>query len=360
MPVIKLKVLSVTEQLDTKNIVDYALFVMLGGAFMAMFLSFIVQNNMHQQSINNKLSMLSDTIYSSFRNEIDDVYTQLEYYDSSYYSMSFPKKTYNSGVKINILTEKAPYYPKYYPYGDYYFWTDSKGIQTSYLTLINTYGKLSDLSSRDYVNKKDEWFYPGSNEKKFRLQSIVSITSGTVKAAISKKGLSPERPVVAVSTKMYSIINTILPISYSFCIIDKTGKVWFHSNQNMNLKENFVEECNNNKYLEAAMYANMSKTISVNYYNNPCRIHIKRLDNLPLYLITILNKKSEKSFQAETITFTLLFIGISMLAIFLQIFVLLIIEMQLKHTFSRNLLVKLTMPIKRLNGMYKYLTQLNI
>jgi len=360
LPVIKLKVLSETEQLDTKNIIDYALFVMLGGIFTVMFLSFIVQNNTHRQNINNKLAHLSSTIDSTFRDEIDKAYLQLEYYDSTFHSMTFPRNLYNSGVISNILTKEQPYYPKYYPYGDYYFWTNPKGIQTNYLTPIRTYGKLSDLSSRDYVNKKDEWFYPGSTNKKFRIQSIVSITSGTVKAAISKKGSHPKRPVIAVSSKMYSIINTILPMNYSFCIIDKTGKVWFHSNQNMNLKENFVEECNGSKYLKAAMYANISKTIDVNYYNNQCRIHIKRLDNLPLYLITILNKKTEKSFQAEVITFTLLLIGILLSVMFIQMFVLLIIETQLKHTYSRNLLVKLTMPIKRLNGRYRYLTILNL
>ena len=360
LPVIKLKVLSATEQLDTKNIIDYALFVMLGGAFTAMFLSFMVQNHTHRQSINYKLARLSHTIDSAFRDEIDKAYLQLEYYDSSYIALSNTAHSYNLEMRINILSEKEPYFPKFYPFGDYYFWTNPKGIQTDYLTPINTEGKMSDLSSRDYINKKDEWFYPGSREKKFRMQSIVSITSGTAKAAISKRGAAPQRPVVAVSTKMYSIINTILPMNYAFCIIDQSGKVWFHSNQNMNLKENFIEECNNNNYLKAAMYANISKTINVNYYNNACRIHIKRLDNLPLYLITIFNKKSEKSFQAEVITFTLLFIGILLFVIFLQILALLIIEILLKHTFSRNLLVKLTKPIKRLNSRYRYLIKLNL
>ena len=211
------------------------------------------------------------------------------------------------------------------------------------------------------MNKKDEWFLPGSTNKKFRIESIVSITSGTVKAAISQKGIDTvSRPVVAVSTKMYSIINTILPINYSFCIIDKKGLVWFHSNPELNLKENFKEECDNNKYLESAMYSNISKSINVNYCNIPCRIHIKPLDKLPLYLIVMFNKKHVKSFQAEAITFTLLFIGLSFLILFLQIIALLLIELHFKQTFSRNLLIKLTRPIKRLNGKYVYLIKLNI
>ena len=362
LPVIKLKVLSETEQLDTRNIIDYALFTMLGGAFITIFFAFIANNFKNQQNINTKLEDLSSSIYNSFVNELNDAYRQLEFYDENYQSMSFPKNEYNSAIRKDILSEEEPYFPASYPFGDYYFWTDNKGMQTAYLTPFNFYGKLSNLSSRDYINKKDEWFMPGSKTKRFRLQSIVSVTSGTVKAAISKKGAFDDvkRAVVAVSTRMYSLINTILPMDHQFCIIDKKGMVWFHSNPDRNLKENFIEECNNSKYLKAAIYSNTTKTLDVKYFNYPYRIMIRHIDNLPLYLIVMYNKKAIKSFQAEVITFTLIFTGIVFLLIFLQIFSLLVIEKNLRKNFSRNLLIKLTIPVSRLNLKYKYLLKLHL
>ena len=365
MPFIKLKVLSKTEQLDTGTIISYSLSVILGGAILALFVIFLTREYTSKQEVNLKLKNLSDTIYQSFIGELSEAYQQIEEYDNKarmingYLNLPDPENHYNSSVKRDIFTSKE-YYPGKYPYGDYYFWTNKKGIQAAYFTPFKMFGRMSDLSTRDYVNKKDEWFFPGSTDKKFRLQSIVSVSSGTVKAAISRKGISPERPVVAVSTRLYSIISTIIPRDYAFCIIDKKGKVWFHSNENLNLRENFIEECNNNKSLQAAIYADIAKTINVRYYNQPHRIFIRPIDNLPLYLITMYNKKPEKSFQAEVITLTLFFVAFLLLMMFLQIALLLLIERNFKLALTRNILMKLTRPIMRLNGRYKYLINLYI
>jgi hypothetical protein len=136
--------------------------------------------------------------------------------------------------------------------------------------------------------------------------------------------------------------------------------VWFHSDPDRNLKENFLAECKNNKYLTAAMYSKTDKALDVKYFNTPYRIRVQHLDNLPLYLIVMYNKTAIKSFQAEVITFTMVFIGITMLIIFLQILALLLIEKHFRTNFSRNLLIKLTIPIARLNSRYIYLTKLNL
>ena len=359
LPVIKLMVLSKTEQLDTRNIIDYALFVMLGGAFLTVFVSFLSQDNIIKHENDQKLKMLSDTIYNSFVNEMDSAYKQIDHYDLIYADI-FNKERPDRIIQNIIDNKDSIYYPSIYPFGDYYFCTDAEGMQIAYLTPFNKKIRLTDLSSRDYVKKKDEWFFPGTDNKKFRLQSIVSVNSGVMKAAIAKKGITDERAVVAISTRMYSIINTLLPMDYSYCIIDKTGKVWFHANPQLNLRENFLEESSDNKYLKAAMYANISKALNINYDNSQYRIHIRPIDKLPLYLIVMYNKKSIKSFQAETITASLLIVGLSFFIIFLQVLALLTFEKIFRQTFSRNLLIKLTRPIPRLEKRYKYLIVLNI
>ena len=359
LPVIKLMVLSKTEQLDTRNIIDYALFVMLGGAFLTVFASFLSQNYINKHTTDQKLTALSDTIYGSFLKELNAAYDQISHYDLVYSDIFCTKDT--DRIIQNILDNKdSVYYPSKYPFGDYYYWTDSNGMQTAYLTPFNKKIKLTNLSTRDYINKKDEWFFPGTDNKKFRLQSIVSVNSGIMKAGIAKKGINDERPVVAMSTRMYSIINTILPMNYSYCIIDRKGKVWFHSNPQLNLRENFLEESGNNKYLQAALYANLTKALNLTYDNDQYRIHIRPIDKLPLYLIVMYNKKAVKSFQAETITASLLIVGLSFLIIFLQILALLTFEKIFRQKFHRNLLIKLTRPIPRLEEKYKYLIVISI
>lgn len=363
MPFVKLKVLSKTEQLDTSTIINIALSSILGGTITVLFLIFLTQDYSSQNDVNQKLKSLSDTIYNSFTDELGMAYRQMEVYDAHFEELKFPDSTenpYNTKVVKDVLNTKEPYKPDNYKYGDYYFWTNTGGVQVAYLTPVNDYGDLTDLSKRDYVNKKDEWFFPDRDNEKFRLESIVSVTSGAVKAAISKKGNSPELPVVAISTKLYSIINTIIPKDYSFCIIDKSGKVWFHSNENLNLKENFINECNDDELLQSALYANISKSISVNYYNEPHRIYIQPIDNLPLYLVTLYNKKSIKSFQLQVITLSLLLLSILLFLLFVQIMVLLFIEGQYRLALTKNILMKLARPIMRLNGAYKYLINVYI
>lgn len=357
MPVIKLLVMSSTEQLDTSTIVSYALSIVLGGSILVMFVFFLSQDLLRRRVVNHHLKELSEDIYNSFTGELQTSYNQLVDYDTVYDSMNFYNREnyFHNNIVNDILNRGKYYYPSAYPYGDYYFWVDNNGVQSAYLTPIMPFGKLSNLSKRDYVNKKDEWFLPGSTDKKFRVESIVSITSGTVKAAISKKSQRVNNPVIAISSRFYSIINTIIPKDYAFCIIDRSGKVWFHSNENLNEKENFISECNDNDNLKAAIYAGIPKTINVNYYNQPHRIHISPIDRLPLHLVTMYNKQSGLSFQAQVVTLTLALIGFFMLMLFIQLIALLSIERHFRLALTKNFIMKLTRPIMRLNGRYQYL-----
>ncbi len=397
LPLIKLAVISKTEQLETSTIISSALSTILGGSIIILFLFFVSQNYKRDSNIKNQLTVLSDSIKQGFLSEINSAYKQMsDYYelmpvkfgtlnDEPYYSaipisaksvinntkivqsnktdsltLNQPKKLESgSGLVVkDILSLPEPFYPNIYPFGDYYFWVDNNGRQKAYLTPFNVFGNMSNLSSRDYVNKKDEWFLPGSLNKKFRLESIVSVSSGSVKAAISKPTGIDELPVMAISSKLTSIINTILPKDYAFCIIDKTGKVWFHSNENLNLKENFIEECNNNSELKSLLYANVANTLEVDYYNQRHKIHISPINNIPLYLVAMHNMKAESSFQAQVVTLTLTLLGLLLLILFIQIVALLIIERKYRLALNRNLIIKLTRPISRLNGEYMYLFKL--
>jgi hypothetical protein len=163
-----------------------------------------------------------------------------------------------------------------------------------------------------------------------------------------------------MSSRFYSIINAILPKDYAFCIIDNSGKVWFHSNENLNLKENFINECNDSEYLKAAIYSGISKSINVDYYNYPHRIYIRPIDRLPLYMVTMYNKKASQSFQAQVITITLALIGFLLLMLFIQVVALLVIERRYRLRLTRNFIMKLTRPIMRLNGRYKFLTRVHL
>lgn len=391
LPVFKLKVMSNTEELETGTIINFAISMLLGGSLMILFLFFIIQNLAHNEQIDKRLAALSDDIYTSFTNEITLASNQLKMYDDLYNSIDFDKNEneneFNNKIRNNILDNAdAIVVPREYPFADYYFWVKEDGKQESYMTPFGNFGSMSDLSSRDYVNKKDEWYFVKKDEKedtiKLRLESIVSVTSGSVKGALSMPSKSyavdsltinnyerrrkssridsTELPVIALSSKFYSIIDPIVPKNYAFCIIDKSGKVWFHSDKNLNLKENFIAECDDNKNLSAALYRNISSTINVDYYNTPHKISVRPMDNLPLYLVTLYNSKSEKSFQAQAITLTFVLMGSLYFLIFIQVVGLLVVERKYQLPLGKNILMKLTRPKMHFNENYKYLLNVNI
>ncbi|MEN8229428.1 MAG: hypothetical protein ABFS38_14815 [Bacteroidota bacterium] len=373
LPVIKLKVISKTESLETGTIVNIALSAILGGSLLILFAFFLIQNSSRNHDVDHHLADLSNDIHDSFTGEITKVFKQLDAYDYLYYdstnlhfkdfkNFKNSENRYNTNVRKDILNDsmRSYLYPSFYEYADYYFWVGENGIQTAYLTPFNEFGTMSDLSSRDYVQKKDEWYFTKDDTVKFRLESIVSVSSGKVKVAMSMPSENSRDSVVALTSRFYSIIDPIIPKDYKFCIIDKSGKVWFHSDITRNLNENFIAECNENKHLSAAIYRDIPKAISANYYNNPYRIHISPMDHLPLYLITFYNKKAERSFQAQVITLTLMLMGTLFFMLFIQTVALLIINRRFQWSHDKKTIMNLTRPMKHLNGTYQYLMKVNV
>ncbi len=237
---------------------------------------------------------------------MESVYRQLDQTDGQFLK-------YSSG-SINItdvLTTLTPMKPSHYKYFDYIFWLNTNGKQIAQISPFSKQEELINLSDRDYFKYSDEWFWPYdviNGKNRFRMESIMSVKSGDYKAAFSRPSYSPGL-IIALTSRFYSVIDPLIPKGYKFCIIDAAGNVWFHSNKYQNLAENFVQECNDDKLLQAALYADVAKSLIVNYYNTPHRIYIRHLDGLPLYLVTMYDLRLENSFQAQVFITTLLLIS---------------------------------------------------
>ena len=211
----------------------------------------------------------------------------------------------------NILSPDSKWNINQYPYFDYVIWLDKSGMAIGEITPFSAKENLIDYSYRDYFKLKDEWYWPYSDNeknKKFRMESIVSVTSGDYKAAFSRPTNSAPAKVIVMTGRFSSLIDPIIPRGYKFCIIDKSGKVWFHSNKYQNMSENFILECNDDKLLKAALYADVSKSMNVDYYNYPHRIYIEPLGTLPLYLVSMYDLRKDYSYEAQVFITTLILI----------------------------------------------------
>lgn len=302
LPFIKLKVMSATEHLGSGSLLNSGISLFLGVSLIFLFIIFVANAFWYVAQNETRLKDLAKEINVSLDTEIENAWQQLEYYDKKAIEFAKMGKSLKSTDNILIYNYLTP---AYYPYFDYTFWIDTTGLQNEIITPFAKIDKPSNLKNREYFSKPDEWILPLHEDKRFRLESIVSITSGITKVALSKRS-DIDRKVIAMTGQFYSVIEPILPTDYKFCIIDKNGLVWLHSDKLRNLQENFIKECSEDKSLSAVIYANATKTLEVNYYDEPYRIHVKPLSPMPLYLVTMFDKHVEYSYQVQGLILTFL------------------------------------------------------
>ncbi len=153
------------------------------------------------------------------------------------------------------------------------------------------------------------------SDSRFMLESITSITSGENLAAISmrsesslklkdKEGKKKSLKVAAMTSLFTSIIDTIMPAGYGFCIIDKDGNVLFHSKTERNLQENFKDEVENDEDLSSAIYSNQAKHLDLDYQNMSHKCFVMPVRDIPLYIITFHDMRYTSATQGYVVLYT--------------------------------------------------------
>jgi len=319
LPFIKLKVMSPTEQLTSGTLLNTAISLFLGTSFIMLFIFFGSNFYWKKSQNETRLKDLAEAIHKSLNTELDDAFNQLKCYDDLFLAKSVENLPLSADI-LRCNLEAKYKYPKSYPYFDYVFWMDTIGDQKGGLTPFVRKDDPSNYKSRAYFKYAGDWKLPAKESERFRIESIVSRTSGDVKVALSKR--SYFNMVTVMTGRFYSIIQPIIPEDFKFCIIDKSGLVWFHSDKLRNMQENFKTECNNDESLSAAIFANTDKILDVNYYDEPYHIYIKTLSPMPLYLVTMYDKHAEYAYQVQGLMMTLLLFSAFVMFILLEIFAL--------------------------------------
>jgi hypothetical protein len=334
LPFIKLKVMSPTEQLTSGNLINSAISLFLGTSFIFLFIFFVSNAYWYRVRNESRLEGLAKEINDSLKVEINSAFKQLDYYDKK---NLLTIKDHSDWADTSVLIEN-PLKPNSYPYFDYAFYLDPRGDQKGTVTTFSVRDKPTNLATRAYFKNPDEWILPGNDTCRFRMESIVSVTSGAVKAAFSKRS-QMKKMIIAMTGRFYSIVDPLMPVDYKFCIIDGSGQVWFHSDKLRNLQENLVKECNEDGSLSAAIYANAAKTLNVYYYDEPYRIHIESLAPVPLYLVTMYDKHAEYAYQVQVLMLTLLLFSALVLFIIIQTIALFLFKRLIGNPGWKNLIM---------------------
>ncbi|WP_128545425.1 PDC sensor domain-containing protein [Larkinella soli] len=320
IPVLKFYIMDSGEQLTVGDIFFLGLSVFVGfSVFTLVVIQFLLWKGDEIRGRNN-LIKLSERIGSEFNYELELMYGRMLALDNCRREdaplLSRPGiNTVNYSQRVRSYSGNPKEDP-YYSY-DRISWLDSAGNQIIKAEMHGT-PVFANIRSRTYFRaiRQDSAFRlprKTGGTMEFGLEPLYSWTNGDFNVTISARSVyRPEKEVVALASKMYSVVQTVLPVGYGFCLIDKTGRVLLHSDGNRNLRENLFEKAGPPDALRAAVISRQEATVNdVELYGKWRMMHIRPVLNLPYYLVTFYDKGFNIAVNMRILVFALLFCAFS-------------------------------------------------
>lgn len=336
MPILKLVVMNAVERLRIINVWFTGFSIIVGTAVIVLILVAGNHYFSHKGVVRDDLMSLSNTVKGRLLDELNYIYTQLNsiqakavipdgnkvvayenFFTSDAYAIKLknkPQEVLESRIDTVKLNKNFRY-----PFTNQVMWLDAQGDQL--FTLATQSVNSFNLGTREYFIKAksgDVWTLPGKDAtRKFSLQSIRSFRSGRNAAGFGIPVKESPARVLAVSTKLHSIMAPLLPPGFGYCIISGNGDVWFHSDRQRNMQENFFEETEHDEKMRAAIAGRMKIGLDAPYNHRMHQMYIQPLDNLPLYLVTFYDLDYYKSPLVLTMgyAFMLMFLMFALIGI---------------------------------------------
>lgn len=350
LPFLKIYLMGPYEQIRFTDLAGLGLAVFGGVTVITMIIVQLLLLARGYMEAGRELRMLSKQIEQSMHEEVGQICQQLRFMDTALKSTAHavpdtarPLMTvYGKGVKRYI-----PLFPdtgrRYYNF-ERVNWVDSSGIQRWRLQMSGSMrAMLINVKDRDYFNFFAQQYKSAAPEDAgvTLMAPVNSWSGGDFVINFAERSRIGGLLLLTVSTKMYSLLNTVLPPGYGFCIIDSKGKVYIHSEAERNLKENFLDETDNAGPLIGAINSRQDTTLrNVHCYGKEHSVYIhplsQRLVMHPatrrsFFLVTFYNNSFMSPVNLRILVFSLLFTLFSSLLV--------VLWMLFNHGFSRRSLL---------------------
>lgn len=189
------------------------------------------------------------------------------------------------------------------------------------------------------------------------VEPINSWATGDFRVNVATRSSVKSMFIVVLVTRMYSLLNTVLPAGYGFCLIDAKGNVSAHSDMNRNLKENFFEEVGTDaaRTLREAIIGRQETTLEETVcYGSKHTVHIQPLRRLPFYLVTFYDSNYIVPVNMRILIFALLFSLITGCAVVTVFFLIRMQTLQYSGLQPVAVYFSWMIPRRRLLGFYQY------
>ena len=171
-------------------------------------------------------------------------------------------------------------------------WIAPSGTQVWKIT-SKPKGELLDLEKRPYFRavRDGRLFTTDSGKGAFFVAPDRSISDGrfytflSIRSQLSDAcaaGPSDRGPYVAVATaRLQSVDRQPLPAGYGFAIIDREGRVLYHSDARLSLRQNLFRELGAGRDVRAMVYSDQERFASSHYQERPTRLFLRPLALTP-------------------------------------------------------------------------------
>ena len=173
-----------------------------------------------------------------------------------------------------VVPKSAPY-----PYFDLIAWTDRSGEQRVKWTMKRAVTPFLNIrkSALPYYDDIDRAFRIGQSVPQRGVSVMESPNTGKP-LTVFWNALSPSETLppagISLATTPLSVGNPVLPHGMQFAVLDITGKVLFHSDPTRNLKENFLQECEENPALRTLVLGRTEGALTAEYLGARRRLFV--------------------------------------------------------------------------------------
>ncbi len=207
------------------------------------------------------------------------------------------------------------------------FWTNDDGQQiikwsaSGYLTPMIDISKsrIYTAPKSTYLDGKGPPFHFDSTLPPNKLEYLAGLSISTMDCnpSLFPSGIESDMKggSAFLTAQPLSLIDPIVPFDYGFALVDETGLVLFHVDKTKNQHENFLQESDWSKQLQAAMFGHSTqRSLTVKYLGNDYQMRVMpviAVSQAPWSLIVYRDVTFVRTLNLQSMTMTsLLLLGI--------------------------------------------------
>ncbi len=325
MPILKIFFIDDRERLKARDATNSAVSMLFGiGLFILLIIAFSKKQVVDTTIQHRRIHAISDSLCANVTRDIESIKTlgKAIVKNGNEGDTILANKVI-SAFKSNVAFNQDSMLSSPFPLNEIILMDKDGIVKMGYTSTPFSDIVKVNLKERQYFkninNVNNSW--PTSDGLNFYIESIKSFNTAKYETAISFRTTNPELPVLAITSRIPSLYSQVLPDDIEFVVINKTGRVLYHSIQEKNLHENFVLECESDLKLINAIRLQIKDETIVKYNEKKWLARIVPIKDTPFYHITLLdlNQADTKNARIFLITFYFLFVSIILMIIGLLI-----------------------------------------